>query len=119
MSRPAAAAITCLFLLWGAAALAESAKQVEWVGDVPLMPGLTVEGGLGFAFESPEGRIVAIYLAGSVDGETLTRYYTDALDPLGWKPLSGRVWRREGETLAFRQVTAAGTTLWKVTIQPE
>ena len=105
--------------IFAAAAVAQTPRQVEWVGDVPVMPGLEIEGGLGFAFDSPEGRIVTIYLGGSVDREALARYYTQALDPLGWEPVSGGTWRREGETLTFSQVAAAGTTLWKITIRPE
>ena len=111
------AAFACL--LAAGAASAQTPRQVEWVGDVPVMPGLEIEGGLGFAFDSPEGRIVTIYLGGSVDREALARYYTQALDPLGWEPVSGGTWRREGETLNFSQVAAAGTTLWKITIRPE
>ena len=119
MKRAAAilAALACL--LPAAAAVAQAPKQIEWVGDLPVMPGLAIESGLGFAFDSPEGRIVTIYLGGAVDPAALDGYYAQALDPLGWEPLDSRAWRREGETLTFSQVSAAGATLWKVTIRPE
>ena len=119
MKRATAAIAILCCLSWGATGLAQTPRQVEWVGDVPVMPGLEIEDGLGFAFESPEGRIVTIYLAGSVDAGALDRYYAQALDPLGWKARSGRTWQREGETLTFSQVSAAGATLWKITIRPE
>ena len=121
MKRAAAAIAIAIVtgLMTGSAVQAQTPRQIEWVGDVPVMPGLAIESGLGFAFDSPEGRIVTIYLAGPVDEGALDRYYSQALDPLGWVPLAGRTWQREGETLTFRQVAAAGTTLWKITIRPD
>ena len=114
---PTIAAVLCLLL--GSAALAQTPRQVAWVGDLPVMPGLEIESGLGFAFDSPEGRIVTVYLAGAVEEAALDRYYAQALDPLGWELRSDGLWQREDEILAIRQVAAAGTTLWKITIRPE
>ena len=36
-------------------------QQHSWVGDVPIMADLSVEPALGFAFDSPNGRIVMIF----------------------------------------------------------
>lgn len=117
--KRATAIVAALFCLgWGNAAFSQTSAQVEWIGDVPVMPGLTIESGLGFAFSSPEGRIVTIYLAGSADAGEINRYYAQALDPLGWKPGSGGGWQREGEILTVQQVAAAGTRLWKIAIRP-
>ena len=39
-------------------AKAAQSQQHSWVGDVPIMADLSVEPALGFAFDSPNGRIV-------------------------------------------------------------
>lgn len=99
--------------------LAADLPQVEWVGDLPIMPQLSVESGLGFAFDSPEGRIVTIYLSGDSDQAELAAYYGQALEPLGWQARGGLAWSRDGEALAFQPVTAGGSPLWKITIRPQ
>ena len=63
---------------------AEILDQAKWVGDVPIMPQLTIEPGLGFAFDNPEGRIVTIYLTGDANPNQVMAYYDQALIPLGW-----------------------------------
>lgn len=94
-------------------------QQQKWVGDVPIMPTLVIEKGLGFAFDNAEGRIVTIYLSGITGQAELTRYYTDALDPLGWKKVDQRKWSREAEILEIKETKAAGVALWKITLRPE
>lgn len=102
---------------------AEEARQASWVGDVPIMPTLSIEQGLGFAFDSPEGRIVIIYLNGDTTAAEINAYYNNALKPLGWDAASNNAsdnkWRREGETLRITTTMAADVELWKLTIRPE
>ena len=98
---------------------ADTAQQAKWVGDVPIMPSLTVEKGLGFAFDSPEGRIVMIYLSGDTSPEEVMAYYDSALIPLGWAARSPRKWSREGESLAITRTSASSIELWKLMITPE
>ncbi|CAI8370414.1 MAG: Uncharacterised protein [SAR116 cluster bacterium MED-G04] len=98
---------------------AQSPKQVEWVGDLPVMPGLEIETGLGFAFDSPEGRIVTIYLSGDAQSPMVEDYYRGAMDPLGWVEKDRLKWQREGEVMMIQQVSAAGSQLWKLSIRPE
>ena len=50
--------------------LAETPQQ-RWIGDVPIMETMTIESDLGFAFDSPDGRIVVIYVSGKVDKTAL------------------------------------------------
>ena len=40
--------------------------QHHWAGDVPIMNGLEIEPELGFAFDSPSGRIVMIFASTTV-----------------------------------------------------
>jgi hypothetical protein len=99
-------------------ALAES-QQSKWVADVPIIPTLTVEPSLGFAFVNPDGRIVTIYLSGDEEQSKVTTYYAEALEPLGWTRIGENQWRREAEVLQLGIITTASAELWKITIRPE
>jgi hypothetical protein len=98
--------------------LAET-PQSKWVADVPIMPTLTIEPGLGFAFANPDGRIVRIYLNGDEDQSEVIAYYAQALEPLGWTRIGENRWNRETEILQISRITAASTELWEITIRPE
>ena len=93
--------------------------QTKWVGDLPITPELKVEPGLGFAFESPTGRIVMIYLSGSIKDDEIRAYYDQALPPLGWQAAGAMAWAREGERLKIVKVETATGELWKIMLQPE
>ncbi len=103
-------------------ASAQNIPQTKWVGDVPIMQGLTIEPNLGFAFDSPEGRIVIIYLRGDTAMTAIKDYYNTAMPPLGWGSTASTdkmSWSREGEALTITPTTAADAPLWKITIRPE
>ena len=102
-----------------AAHAAGEAPQVQWVGDLPINPALKIEPGLGFAFDSPKGRVVMVFLSGSITAAEMQAYYQQALTPLGWVETGEMRWLREGEALRINQTTAAGTQLWKITLRPE
>ena len=99
------------------AAHAETLQQ-KWIGDVPIMAGLDVETGLGFAFDSADGRIVMIYTSGDVAPAKVETYYAQALPPLGWEAVDARIWRRGAERLTITRVKTAPLTLWKIAITP-
>ena len=98
---------------------ADEAPQVQWVGDLPINPVLKIEPGLGFAFDSPEGRVVMVFLSGNTTAADMQAYYRQALTPLGWIETGEMRWLREGEALRINETTAAGTRLWKITLRPE
>lgn len=100
-------------------AMAEDTMQAKWVGDVPIMPQLNIEKNLGFAFDSPEGRIVTIYLSGEVGDSDVQAYYNVAMPPLGWTQKNAMNWQREGDHLAIVATTTSAQKLWKITIRPE
>lgn len=102
-----------------AANAADEAPQVQWVGDLPINPMLKIEPGLGFAFDSPEGRVVMVFLSGNTTAADMQAYYSQALTPLGWIETGEMRWLREGEALRINETTAAGTRLWKITLRPE
>ena len=111
--------ILCLVLWLGVAhaAHAETLQQ-KWIGDVPIMAGLDVETGLGFAFDSADGRIVMIYTSGDVAPAKVETYYAQALPPLGWEAVDARIWRRGAERLTITHVKTTPLTLWKIAITP-
>lgn len=122
MIRKLKPAILYVMLFLGVGAATDSVAQIQqqrWVGDVPIMPDMTIEPGLGFAFDSADGRIVTIYLSGTTDQSALLAYYTQALEPLGWRKANPRQWVRESEILEIKQTQAAGIALWKITLRPE
>ena len=99
--------------------LAADTVQSSWVADVPIMPALMVEKGLGFAFDNPDGLIVTIYLSGDAQAANVQAYYAQALAPLGWSQIGPQRWGRDGEILQLGTTTAAGAQLWKITLRPE
>ena len=105
----------------GALVASTSAETVQsrWVADVPIMPDMVIEQGLGFAFDNPDGRIVTIYRSGDVSEANVRSYYAQALEPLGWTQISSKRWKREQEIHQVSTTSAAGVSLWKITLRPE
>ena len=68
-------------LLFTAGPSVAETQQHRWVGDVPIMNGWRIEPELGFAFDSPNGRIVMIF--GSSD--TKSSETTDILLLIGYQ----------------------------------
>lgn len=91
--------------------------QQGWVGDLPIMHGMRIEPELGFAFDSPGGRIVLVFAA-TTSGETdVLAYYNDALTSLGWRGGDG-TWVRGDESLGLAQVDTSMGRLWRIRLSP-
>lgn len=102
--------------LAGADARAESPQQ-QWVGDLPIMAGMTIEPELGFAFDSPGGRIVLVFVSSSAGSDGVLAYYNDALASLGWAGANGN-WERDDESLSLAQVDTSVGRLWRIRLSP-
>ena len=61
-----AALLVAMLGVFVAPAHAETMQQ-GWVGDLPIMHGMRIEPELGFAFDSPGGRIVLVFAATTSD----------------------------------------------------
>ena len=109
--------ISVLMSIASSLALAE-AKQAKWIGDLPIMPKMKIEQGIGFAFDSSEGRIVTIFLSGETTKLEIEKYYKKAMEPLGWTQLENAKWVREDEILKIEETEALSTILWKITVRP-
>lgn len=93
------------------------APQQRWVGDLPIMDGMIIEPELGFAFDSPSGRIVLVFAAATYSEATILAYYTSALASLGWQG-GGGTWNRGSESLTLGQVDTSVGRLWRIRLSP-
>ena len=103
-------------LLIGQPAKAET-QQHRWAGDVPIMQGWQIEPELGFAFDSPDGRIVMIFASTLADEDDIMTFYGQTLAQLGWTGGAGN-WVRDEEKLVIGKVQTARGTLWRLMLQP-
>ena len=91
--------------------------QHRWAGDVPIMNGLSIEPELGFAFDSPDGRIVMIFASSTASASTIMGFYGPTLAQLGWDGGNGN-WIRGNEKLVIGVVKTARGPLWRILLQP-
>ena len=91
--------------------------QHRWAGDVPIMNGLSVEPELGFAFDSPDGRIVMIFASSTVPASKIMGFYGSTMAQLGWSGSDGN-WVRGDEKLVIGAVQTARGPLWRIMLQP-
>ena len=91
--------------------------QQRWVGDLPIMDGMTIEPELGYAFDSPSGRIVLVFAAATDSEAAILAYYDSALASLGWQG-GGGSWNRASESLTLGQVDTSVGRLWRIRLSP-
>jgi hypothetical protein len=103
-------------MVGGGNARADSLQQ-QWVGDLPIMAGMMIEPELGFAFDSPGGRIVLVFASSPADPDGVMTYYNDALSSLGWVGSDGS-WQRGRELLDLAQVDTSTGRLWRIRLSP-
>ena len=92
--------------------------QHRWAGDVPIMSGLEIEPELGFAFDSPNGRIVMIFASTTVASTKIMAFYDSSLIQLGWRGGNGN-WVRKDEKLEIAVVQTIRGPLWRIIIRPK
>jgi hypothetical protein len=120
-TRGFATALMMILLIGGQFLLGQPAaaetQQHRWAGDVPIMQGWQIEPELGFAFDSPNGRIVMIFASTSADEDDIMAFYGQALAQLGWTGGAGN-WVRDAEKLVIGKVQTARGALWRLMLQP-
>ena len=121
LTRGFATALMLLMLIGGQFLTGKPAKaetqQHRWAGDVPIMQGWQIEPELGFAFDSPNGRIVMIFASTSSDEDDILAFYGKTLAQLGWTGGAGN-WVRGAEKLVIGKVQTARGALWRLMLQP-
>ena len=100
------------------ASQAAESQQHSWVGDLPIMPALSIEPALGFAFDSPNGRIVMVFASSAAAAPDIMRFYNESLPAIGWTGGDGS-WRRGSEALLISEVTTAAGRLWQLMVRPQ
>ena len=91
--------------------------QHRWAGDVPIMNKLQIEPELGFAFDSPNGRIVMIFASTTVPSSEIMAFYGSTLAQLGWRGADG-TWLRGSEKLRIGIVETVRGPLWRILLKP-
>ena len=121
LTRGFATALMLLMLIGGQFLIGQAAKaetqQHRWVGDVPIMQSWQIEPELGFAFDSPDGRIVMIFASTLADENDIMAFYGQTLAQLGWTGGAGN-WVRDTEKLVIGKVQTARGALWRLMLQP-
>jgi len=121
LTRGFATALMVLMLIGDQFLIGQPAKaetqQHRWAGDVPIMQGWQIEPELGFAFDSPNGRIVMIFASTSADEDDIMAFYGQTLAQLGWTGGAGN-WVRDAEKLVIGKVQTARGALWRLMLQP-
>ena len=97
--------------------VAAQSQQHSWIGDVPITADLSVEPALGFAFDSPNGRIVMIFASSTATAKDILGFYNVSLAAIGWVGGDGK-WRRGPETLVISEVSTAAGRLWRLMVRP-
>ena len=116
----ARAALLALWLAAPGAALAQTAGGAFVAGleDVPLMPGLLETAGAGFAFDKPSGRIAEAEATGPFAADEVQIFYASTLPQLGWVPMGGDRYRREGETVRLTIEPLSGGVRVRFSLAP-
>ena len=113
--------VTAAFALMLLAA-APPARAEGFLGayeDLPLAPGLTEVAGSGVAFDSPGGRIVEAFAAGSVKASDVLKFYAATLPQLGWRRESDTLYRREAEVLRLDPTPQGKGVTIRFAVSPE
>ena len=110
--------LVCLAVMPAAVTSARAdSLQSGWVGDLPIMDGMVIEPELGFAFDSPGGRIVLVFAASAEGAGGVLSFYNSALASLGWVGGDGS-WQRGAESLTLAQVDTSVGRLWRIRLSP-
>ena len=121
VTRGLVTALMMLTLIGGQFLIGQPVKaetqQHRWAGDVPIMQGWKIEPELGFAFDSPNGRIVMIFASTAADEDDIMAFYGQTLAQLGWMGGAGN-WVRDAEKLVIGEVQTARGALWRLMLQP-
>jgi hypothetical protein len=72
---------------------------------------------LSFAFDSPSGRILALFLQTKVADKELFSSYRGTLNAIGWMEFDGRYVKGD-ELLSLEKIEVEGKALWRLTIIP-
>ena len=96
---------------------ATAAEKTAWFSDIPVIADTKVNAQLSFAFDSPAGRILVLYLESDVADAQLRAAYTQTFAAIGWSEDGGRL-VKEGEQLHLERIQAQNKMYWRLTLLP-
>ena len=94
-----------------------AAEKTGWFSDIPVIAETTVNAEISFAFDSPSGRILVLFLDTSADDETISAAYNKTLTALGWVEEDGRFLKQD-EQLKLEKLNAENQGVWRLTLLP-
>lgn len=111
--------LTLVLLTVPALAAEAETRFFETLYDVPVMPGMTELPDKALVFDKPDGRIAQAGAAGKgVTGQGIRAFYAASLPQLGWAPIGGDSYAREGEKLVLSVAYEAGYSTVRLTLSP-
>ena len=104
-------------LLVLAATPGTAAEKTAWFSDIPVIADTHVNAQLSFAFDSPSGRILVLYLESDASDADLRAAFTETFSALGWSEQTGRL-IKGGEQLRLEKIEAQNKMYWRLTLLP-
>ena len=111
--------ITTLFTTLFLVSTVSAGEFLTGFDDVPVMRGMSQIQNQDLVFDTPGGRIIEGYVAGSVTRTAVKRFYRSTLPQLGWQRLSDQEFSREGERLRIGYTGQDGNLTVRFTLTPK
>ena len=94
-----------------------AAEKTGWFSDIPVLAETEVNAELSFAFDSPSGRILVLFLETVADDDTISSAYKETLSAIGWAEDAGR-FLKQGEQLRLEKINIQNKMVWRLTLLP-
>ena len=94
-----------------------AAEKTGWFSDIPVITETTVNAELSFAFDSPSGRILVLFLETEADDAVISAAYSKTLSAIGWVEEDGRFLNQD-EQLKLEKIKAGDQGVWRLTLVP-
>ena len=85
----------------------QAARFLSVMEEMPLMSGLEEVTDVAVTFDSPSGRIIQAFAAGSLQADEVRAFYAAALPQLGWARQANGEYRRDAEILRLEVSVAS------------
>ena len=95
-----------------------ASERTAWFSDVPLINSVTVDTQLSFAFDSPSGRILVLYLQTQAEDKDIQVSYHNTLTAIGWTKRNDQFVKGD-ELLRLEKINVGGNLFWRLTIIPK
>ena len=93
------------------------AEKTGWFSDIPVIDGMNVNAELSFAFDSPSGRILILFLETETADDTIASAYKRTLTAFGWVEQAGRFMKQD-EQLLLEKINVQNKMVWRLTLLP-